>query len=35
MTTATALGPSVVVGTDVVDRARRGDEEAVAAVIRH
>lgn len=35
MTTATALGPSVDVGTDVVDRARRGDQEAFAAVIRH
>ena len=35
MTTATALGPSVDVGSDVVDRARRGDQEAFAAVIRH
>jgi len=35
MTTATALGPSLDVGTDVVDRARRGDQEAFAAVIRH
>ena len=35
MTTATALGPSVDVGTDVLDRARRGDQEAFAAVIRH
>ena len=35
MTTATALGSSVDVGTDVVDRARRGDQEAFAAVIRH
>lgn len=35
MTTATAMGPSVDVGTDVVDRARRGDQEAFAALIRH
>jgi RNA polymerase sigma-70 factor, ECF subfamily len=35
MTTATAMGPSVDVGPDVVERARRGDQEAFAAVIRH
>jgi RNA polymerase sigma-70 factor, ECF subfamily len=35
MTTATAMGPSVDVGSDVVERARRGDQEAFAAVIRH
>ena len=35
MTTATALGSSVDVGNDVVERARRGDQEAFAAVIRH
>ncbi len=35
MTTAAALGPSVDVPPDVVDRARRGDQEAFAAVIRH
>lgn len=35
MTTATALGPSVDVGSDVVERARRGDQEAFAALIRH
>ena len=35
MSTATALGPSVDVGADVVDRARRGDQEAFAALLRH
>jgi RNA polymerase sigma-70 factor, ECF subfamily len=35
MTTATALGPAVDIGERVIDRARRGDQEAFAAVIRH
>ena len=35
MTTATALGPAVDIGESVIDRARRGDQEAFAAVIRH
>ena len=35
MTTATALGPAVDIGEGVIDRARRGDQEAFAAVIRH
>jgi RNA polymerase sigma-70 factor, ECF subfamily len=35
VTTATALGPSVDVGAPVIDRARHGDQEAFAAVIRH
>lgn len=35
MTTATALGPAVEIGESVIDRARRGDQEAFAAVIRH
>ena len=34
MTTATALGPAVDIGAPVIDRARRGDQEAFAAVIR-
>jgi RNA polymerase sigma-70 factor (ECF subfamily) len=32
---ATALGPAVDIGEPVIDRARRGDQEAFAAVIRH
>ena len=35
MNTATALGPAVDIGAPVIDRARRGDQEAFAAVIRH
>lgn len=35
MTTATALGPAVDIGESVIDRARRGDQEAFATVIRH
>jgi RNA polymerase sigma-70 factor (ECF subfamily) len=35
VTTATALGPAVDIGAPVIDRARRGDQEAFAAVIRH
>jgi RNA polymerase sigma-70 factor (ECF subfamily) len=35
MSTATAPGPSADVGADVVDRARRGDQEAFAALLRH
>jgi RNA polymerase sigma-70 factor, ECF subfamily len=35
MTTATALGPAVDIGERVIDRARRGDQEAFAALIRH
>jgi RNA polymerase sigma-70 factor, ECF subfamily len=35
MTTATALGPAVDIGERVIERARRGDQEAFAAVIRY
>ncbi|MGH2995097.1 MAG: RNA polymerase sigma factor [Gaiellaceae bacterium] len=35
MTTATALGPAVDVGPGVVDRARGGDQEAFAVLIKH
>jgi RNA polymerase sigma-70 factor, ECF subfamily len=35
VTTATAPGPAVDIGAPVIDRARRGDQEAFAAVIRH
>ena len=35
MNSATALGPAVDIGAPVIDRARRGDQEAFAAVIRH
>lgn len=35
MTTLTAPAPAVDVGTAVLDRARRGDQEAFAALIQH
>ncbi|MGH3039587.1 MAG: RNA polymerase sigma factor [Gaiellaceae bacterium] len=35
MTTLTAPSPGVEVGSAVLERARRGDQEAFAAVIRH
>lgn len=35
MTTATALGPAVDLSERVIDRARNGDQEAFAAVLRH
>src|SRR5918995_7105975 len=35
MTTLTAPSPGVEVGSALLDRARRGDQEAFAAVIRH
>jgi RNA polymerase sigma-70 factor, ECF subfamily len=35
MTTATAPGSTVDVAAAIVDRARRGDQEAFAAVLRH
>jgi RNA polymerase sigma-70 factor (ECF subfamily) len=35
VTTATALGPAVDIGAPVIERARRGDQEAFAAVLRH
>jgi RNA polymerase sigma-70 factor, ECF subfamily len=35
MTTATAPGRAIDVGPEIVERARRGDQEAFAAVIRH
>jgi RNA polymerase sigma-70 factor, ECF subfamily len=35
MTTLTAAGPVGDVGKSVLDRARRGDQEAFAALIRH
>lgn len=35
MTTTAALGPAADVGRDVVDRARSGDQEAFAALIKH
>jgi RNA polymerase sigma-70 factor (ECF subfamily) len=35
MTTTAALGPADDLGPDVVDRARSGDQEAFAALIKH
>jgi RNA polymerase sigma-70 factor, ECF subfamily len=35
MPTTTPPGPAVEIGVAVLDRARRGDQEAFAAVIRH
>jgi RNA polymerase sigma-70 factor, ECF subfamily len=35
MTTLTASGPAAAVGAAVLDRARRGDQEAFAALLRH
>jgi RNA polymerase sigma-70 factor, ECF subfamily len=35
MATLTPPGPAVEIGAALLDRARRGDQEAFAAVIRH